>query len=71
MTDWTTTAPRPDPLRLRLESYPVIDEIAARYGETAAALLTEVNPGRIVGAAAAGAGRRVVSLPRFSARMSK
>ena len=33
MTDWTTTAPRPDPLRLRLESYPVIDEIAARYGD--------------------------------------
>ncbi len=33
MTDWTTTAPRPDPLRLRLDSYPVIDEIAARYGD--------------------------------------
>ena len=33
MTDWTTTAPRPDPLRLRLESYPVVDEIAARYGD--------------------------------------
>ena len=33
MTDWTTTAPRPDPRRLRLESYPVIDEIAARYGD--------------------------------------
>lgn len=33
MTDWTTTAPRPNPLRLRLESYPVIDEVAARYGD--------------------------------------
>lgn len=33
MTDWTTTAPRPDPLRLRLETYPVIDEIAVRYGD--------------------------------------
>ena len=33
MTDLTTTAPRPDPLRLRLESYPVVDEIAARYGD--------------------------------------
>ena len=37
MTDpipaWTTTAARPDPIRLRLESYPVVDEIAARYGD--------------------------------------
>ncbi|MFY9337061.1 MAG: acyl-CoA thioesterase [Mycobacterium sp.] len=33
MTDWTTTAARPDPMRLRLESYPVVDEIAARYGD--------------------------------------
>lgn len=33
MTDWTTTAPRPDPARLRLDSYPFIDEIAARYGD--------------------------------------
>ncbi|MCX6480390.1 MAG: acyl-CoA thioesterase [Mycobacterium sp.] len=33
MTDWTTTAARPDPLRLRLDSYPVVDEIAARYGD--------------------------------------
>ncbi len=33
MTDWTTTAPRPDPIRLRLDSYPVLDEIAARYGD--------------------------------------
>lgn len=33
VTDWTTTAPRPDPLRLRLETYPVIDEIAARYAD--------------------------------------
>ena len=33
MTDLTTTAPRPDPLRLRLETYPVTGEIAARYGD--------------------------------------
>jgi acyl-CoA thioester hydrolase len=33
VTDWTTTAPRPDPMRLRLDSYPVVDEIAARYGD--------------------------------------
>ena len=33
MTEWTTTADRPDPMRLRLESYPVVDEIAARYGD--------------------------------------
>lgn len=33
MTDWTTTAPRPDQMRLRLDSYPVVDEIAARYGD--------------------------------------
>ena len=33
MTDWTTTAPRPDPMRLRLDSYPVKDQIAARYGD--------------------------------------
>ena len=33
MSDLTTTAPRPDPLRLRLGTYPVIDEVAARYGD--------------------------------------
>ena len=33
MTDWTTTANRPDPMRLRLDSYPIVDEIAARYGD--------------------------------------
>ncbi|MEI7517945.1 MAG: acyl-CoA thioesterase [Mycobacteriaceae bacterium] len=33
MTDLTTTAPRPHPMRLRLESYPVVGEIAARYGD--------------------------------------
>ena len=33
MTDWTTTAARPDPVRLRLASYPVTDRIAARYGD--------------------------------------
>jgi len=33
VSDLTTTAPRPDPLRLRLETYPVVDEIAARYGD--------------------------------------
>lgn len=33
MTDWTTTAPRPDPMRLTLDSYPVVDRIAARYGD--------------------------------------
>ncbi len=33
MTDLTTTAPRPDPRRLRLDCYPVIGEIAARYGD--------------------------------------
>ena len=33
MTEWTTTADRPDPMRLQLESYPVIDAIAARYGD--------------------------------------
>lgn len=33
MTDWTTTAARPDPMRLHLQSYPVVDEIAARYGD--------------------------------------
>ena len=33
VTEWTTTAARPDPMRLRLESYPVIDTIAARYGD--------------------------------------
>ena len=31
--DWTTTAARPDELRLRLDSYPVVAEIAARYGD--------------------------------------
>jgi len=33
VTDWTTTAPRPDQRRLRLESYPIVDVIAARYGD--------------------------------------
>ncbi len=33
MSDLTTTADRPDPRRLRLECYPVIDEIATRYGD--------------------------------------
>ena len=33
MTDWTTTAARPDPLRLKPESYPFVGEIAARYGD--------------------------------------
>ena len=33
MNDLTTTALRPDPVRLRLECYPVVDEIAARYGD--------------------------------------
>ncbi len=33
MTDWTTTAPRPHPARLRLDTYPVVDEVAARYGD--------------------------------------
>ncbi len=33
MSDLTTTAARPDPMRLRLECYPYVDEIAARYGD--------------------------------------
>lgn len=33
MPQWTTTAARPDPIRLRLESYPAVDEIAARYAD--------------------------------------
>ncbi|MCW1957129.1 MAG: acyl-CoA thioesterase, partial [Mycobacterium sp.] len=33
MNELTTTAPRPDPMRLRLDCYPVVDEIAARYGD--------------------------------------
>jgi acyl-CoA thioester hydrolase len=33
VTQWTTTAARPDPVRLRLQTYPFIDEIAARYGD--------------------------------------
>ncbi|MCB0916595.1 MAG: acyl-CoA thioesterase [Actinobacteria bacterium] len=33
MPQWTTTADRPHPLRLRLESYPIVDEIAARYAD--------------------------------------
>jgi len=33
VTDPTTTAPRPHPMRLQLECYPVVDEIAARYGD--------------------------------------
>jgi len=31
--DLTTTAPRPDPVRLRLECYPIVDEVATRYGD--------------------------------------
>ena len=31
--DLTTTAGRPDPARLRLNTYPVVDKIAARYGD--------------------------------------
>ncbi len=33
MTDPTTTAARPDPMRLRIESYPCQGEIATRYGD--------------------------------------
>ncbi|MCB0932977.1 MAG: acyl-CoA thioesterase [Mycobacterium sp.] len=33
MIEWTTVAARPDPRRLQLDCYPVIDEIAARYGD--------------------------------------
>lgn len=33
MSDLTTTAARPDPSRLRLECYPIVDEIATRYGD--------------------------------------
>lgn len=33
MSELTTTAARPDPARLRLECYPVVDEIATRYGD--------------------------------------
>ena len=33
MSDWTTTAARPHEMRLRLDSYPVIDAIGARYGD--------------------------------------
>ena len=33
MSDLTTTAARPDPARLRLECYPVVGEIATRYGD--------------------------------------
>ena len=33
MTDLTTLAARPDPVRLRLDCYPMRDEIAARYGD--------------------------------------
>jgi len=33
VTDTTTTAPRPHPDRLTLASYPIVGEIAARYGD--------------------------------------
>lgn len=33
MTDWTTTAARPHSSRLRLDSYPVVDVVSARYGD--------------------------------------
>jgi acyl-CoA thioester hydrolase len=33
VSDLTTTAARPDPMRLRPECYPFLDEIAARYGD--------------------------------------
>ncbi len=33
MTDWTTTAARPHESRLRLDTYPVVDVVQARYGD--------------------------------------
>lgn len=33
MTDQTTTAARPDPSRLKLDCYPVVDVVQARYGD--------------------------------------
>ncbi|WP_345892153.1 acyl-CoA thioesterase [Mycolicibacterium sphagni] len=33
MSDWTTTAARPHTMRLRLDTYPVVDAIQARYGD--------------------------------------
>ena len=33
MTDLTTIAARPDPLRLRMDCYPLHDQIPARYGD--------------------------------------
>ncbi len=33
MTDWTTTAARPNESRLRLDTYPVADVVQARYGD--------------------------------------
>ncbi|MFM8599014.1 MAG: acyl-CoA thioesterase [Mycobacterium sp.] len=33
MTDLTTLAARPDPSRLRIDCYPLQDQIAARYGD--------------------------------------
>lgn len=33
MTDWTTTTDRPHEMRLRLDSYPVVDTAQARYGD--------------------------------------
>jgi acyl-CoA thioester hydrolase len=33
VTDWTTTAARPHEMRLRLDSYPVVDAVQARYGD--------------------------------------
>ncbi|WP_227999610.1 acyl-CoA thioesterase [Mycolicibacterium sp. P1-5] len=33
MSDWTTTAARPHEMRLKLDTYPVVDAIQARYGD--------------------------------------
>jgi len=33
VTDQTTTAARPDPSRLKLDCYPVVDVVQARYGD--------------------------------------
>ena len=33
MTEWTTIAARPDEARLRLDAYPVVDTVQARYGD--------------------------------------
>ena len=33
VTEWTTTAARPHEIRRRLEAYPVVDAVQARYGD--------------------------------------